>query len=225
MVILDAFYLSHTYEPVDIPEETDAYRFLPPYAPRFKMSTADPHSFAGLVPPVDYMELRHDIALAMEDALPQQVRIEEEFASIFGRRHSAIEAVNCDDAEIVFMTSGTITSTTRLVVQKLREQGEKAGLLKIRLFRPFPTDLLWGALKGAQKIAVIDRNFSFGTSGIFAQELRAALCNFSPKPLVFGYIAGIGGRDVTPDVIEDIYRRTKSTATPDENGVWVGLKE
>jgi len=225
MVMLDAFYLSHTYEPVDIPEEADAYRFLPPYEPRFKMSTADPHSFAGLVPPVSYMEMRHDIALAMEDALPQEVQIEEEFASIFGRRYSALEAINCDDAEIVFMTSGTITSTTRLVVQKLREQGEKVGLLKIRLFRPFPTDLLREALKNAKKVAVIDRNFSFGTSGIFAQELRSALCNFSPKPLVFGYIAGIGGRDVTPAIIESIYQTTKSTATPDENGVWAGLKE
>jgi pyruvate/2-oxoacid:ferredoxin oxidoreductase alpha subunit len=189
------------------------------------MSTADPHSFAGLVPPVDYMELRRDIALAMEDALPQLEQVEEEFASIFGRRYGAIEAVHCDDAEIVFLTTGTITSTTRLVVQKLREQGEKVGLLKIRLFRPFPTDLLRGALKNAKKIAVIDRNFSFGASGIFAQELRAALCNCSPRPLVYDYIAGIGGRDVTPDIIEDIYRKTLLTATPDENGVWVGLKE
>src|SRR3989339_1372458 len=135
MVVLDAFYLSHTYEPVDIPNEEDAYRFLPPYAPRFRMSTADPRSFSGLVPPCAYMEMRNDIALAMEDVLPQEVQIEAEFASIFGRRYSAIETVNCDDAEIVFLTSATITSTTRLVVQKLREQGEKGGLLKIRLFR------------------------------------------------------------------------------------------
>ncbi|MHB8827954.1 MAG: pyruvate ferredoxin oxidoreductase [Syntrophales bacterium] len=225
MVVLDAFYLSHTYEPVDIPSEEDAYRFLPPYSPRFRMSTADPRSFAGLVPPVDYMELRNDIALAMEDALPQVQQIEEEFASIFGRRYQPIEAVSCDDAEIVFVTSATITSTTRLVLQKLREQGEKVGLLKIRLFRPFPTDPLREALKNAKKVAVIDRNFSFGASGIFAQELKAALCNFPSKPLVYGYIAGIGGRDVTPDVIEDIYRKTKATAIPDENGVWIGLKE
>jgi len=225
MVVLDAFYLSHTYEPVDIPDEADAYRFLPPYEPRFRISTADPHSFAGLVPPVDYMEMRNDIALAMEDALPGFQKVEDEFAAIFGRRYGAIEAIHCEDAEIVFMTSGTITSTTRLVVQRLREQGEKVGLLKIRLFRPFPTDLLRGALKNAKKIAVIDRNFSFGASGIFAQELRAALCNCSPRPLVYDYIAGIGGRDVTPDVIEDIYQKTKATETPDENGVWIGLKE
>lgn len=225
MVILDAFYLSHTYEPVDIPDEADATRFLPPYEPRFRISTADPHSFAGLVPPVDYMELRRDIALAMEDALPQLEEVEEEFASIFGRRYGAVEAVHCEDAEIVFLTTGTITSTTRLVVQRLREQGEKVGLLKLRLFRPFPTDLLRDVLKNAKKIAVIDRNFSFGASGIFAQELRAALCNCSPRPLVYDYIAGIGGRDVTPDVIEDIYQKTKATETPDENGVWVGLKE
>ena len=97
------------------------------------------------------------------------------------------------------MSSATITSTTRLVLQKLREQGEKVGLLKIRLFRPFPTDPLREALKNAKKVAVIDRNFSFGASGIFAQELKAALCNFPSKPLVYGYIAGIGGRTPGPD--------------------------
>jgi pyruvate/2-oxoacid:ferredoxin oxidoreductase alpha subunit len=225
MVILDAFYLSHTYEPVDIPDDADACRFLPLYEPRFKISTADPHSFAGLVPPVDYMELRHDIALAMEDALPCFKQVEDEFAAIFGRRYGAIEAVNCDDAEIVFMTSGTITSTTRLVVRKLREQGQKVGLLKIRLFRPFPTDMLRDALKNAKKVVVIDRNFSFGASGIFAQELRAALCNAPERPLVYNYIAGIGGRDATPELIEEIYQKTKSTVIPDENGVWMGLKE
>src|SRR5690606_2276213 len=100
--------------------------------------------------------------------------IENEFAAIFGRRYGAVEAIACDDAEIVFVTSGTITSTARLVLENLRGRGEKLGIVKIKLFRPFPVDEVRKALKGAKKIAVIDRNFSFGASGIFAQEVRAA---------------------------------------------------
>jgi pyruvate/2-oxoacid:ferredoxin oxidoreductase alpha subunit len=225
MVVLDAFYLSHTYEPVDIPTEEEADRFLPPYAPRFRMDTAEPCSFGALVSPGDYMEMRHDMALAMEDALVQAGEIEGEFARIFGRSYGPIEAINCADAEIVLVTSGTITSTTRLVVRALREWGEKAGLLKIRLFRPFPAAIFREKLGKAKKVAVVDRNCSFGAGGIFAQELRAALCNLDPRPLIYGYIAGIGGRDVTPEVLDEIYQRTKEAGRPEGEGVWIGLKE
>lgn len=225
MVVLDAFYLSHTYEPVDIPTEEEADRFLPPYAPRFRMDTAAPCSFGALVPPGDYMEMRHDMALAMEDALVRLVEIEGEFTRIFGRSHGPIEAIDCNDAEIILVTSGTITSTARLVVRTLRERGEKVGLLKIRLFRPFPAAILRETIGRAKKVAVVDRNCSFGAGGIFAQELRAALCNLDPRPLIYGYIAGIGGRDVTPEVIEKIYRRTQSTDRPEGEGVWIGLRE
>jgi len=225
MAVLDAFYLSHTYEPVDVPAEEEADRFLPPYAPRFRMDPAVPCSFGALVPPGDYMEMRRDISLAMEDALEQLGSIESEFARIFGRSYGPVEAVHCDDAEIILVTSGTITSTARLCVRALREQGEKAGLLKIRLFRPFPAGRLRETLGRAKKVAVVDRNFSFGAGGIFAQELRAALANLDPRPLVYGYIAGIGGRDVTPETLADIFRRTKEAGRPGDDDVWIGLKE
>jgi pyruvate ferredoxin oxidoreductase alpha subunit len=225
MVVLDAFYLSHTYEPVDVPAVEAADRFLAPYAPRFRMDKTVACSFGSLVTPNDYMEMRHDMALAMEDALEELGRIEAAFAGVFERNHGAIEAIHCQDAEIVLVTSGTITSTARLVVKALRERGERVGLLKIRLFRPFPGALLREALKTAKKIAVIDRNCSFGAGGIFAQELKAALCNLDPCPHVYGYIAGIGGRDVTPGTIEDIYRRTQETDRPSDDGLWIGLRE
>ena len=225
MVVLDAFFLSHTYEPVDVPEPEEADRFLPPYEARFQLDTAAPCSFGPLVPPSVYMEMRHDIARAMETALSNFSGMEGEFAAIFGRRYGTVEAIRCDDAEIVFVTSGTITSTARSVLENLRGRGEKPGILKIRLFRPFPVEAVRNALKGAKKVAVIDRNFSFGASGIFAQEVRAALCNVPGHPPVFGFIAGIGGRDVTPEVLEEIYRKTKNSAAPERESVWVGLQE
>ena len=225
MVVLDAFFLSHTYEPVDVPEQAEADRFLPPYEARFQLDTKAPCSFGPLVPPSVYMEMRHDIARAMETALSTFPGIEDEYAAIFGRRYGVVEAVRCDDAEIVLVTSGTVTSTARSLLENLRARGEKPGILKIRLFRPFPVEAVRNALKGAKKVAVIDRNFSFGASGIFAQEVRAALCNVPGHPPVFGFIAGIGGRDVTPEVLEEIYRKTKNSAAPERESVWVGLQE
>ncbi len=225
MVVLDAFFLSHTYEPVDVPDQKKVNRFLPPYVPKFQADIKNPCAFGPLVAPDSYMEMRYDIARAMDDALQGFHRVEDEYARLFGRRYGAIEPVHCKDAEIVIVTSGTVTSTARIVLHDLRKKGEKVGLLKMRLFRPFPVEEVRDVLKGAKKIAVIDRNFSFGASGIFAQELRAALCNMPKHPAVFGYIAGIGGRDVTPAIIEEIYWKTRKSKLPDKESVWMGLKE
>jgi pyruvate/2-oxoacid:ferredoxin oxidoreductase alpha subunit len=223
MVVLDAFFLSHTYEPVDIPSEEEVNRFLPPYEPRFQVDTENPCAFGQLVPPGAYMEMRRNIALAMEESLGILNEIQEEFYRIFQRRYNAVEAIYCDDAEIILVTSGTITSTCRIVLQSLRDRGEKVGILKVKLFRPFPVAMIRQATSRARKIAVIDRNFSFGASGIFAQELRAALCNVPGHPPVFGYITGIGGLDATVELLEEIYWKTKNTPFPEQESIWMGI--
>ncbi|MCG6534309.1 MAG: pyruvate ferredoxin oxidoreductase [Syntrophales bacterium LBB04] len=223
MVVLDAFYLSHTFEPVDVPGEEEVDCFLPPYQPRFQVDTENPCAFGQLVPPGAYMEMRHNIAMAMDESLVVINEIQEEFYGIFQRRYDPVEAICCDDAEIILVTSGTITSTSRLVLKSLRDKGEKVGILKMKLFRPFPVAMVREATSRAQKIAVIDRNFSFGASGIFAQELRAALCNVPGHPPVFGYIAGIGGLDATVELIEEIYWKTKNTPFPERESVWMGI--
>lgn len=225
MVNLDAFFLSHTYEPVDVPDQKSVDRFLPPYKPRFQLDLANPCAFNQLAPPNIYMEMRHNIQMAMDEALTFLEQMEEEFESILGRRHGAVEAIQCDDAEVILITSGTVTSTSRQVVAELREKGEKVGLLKIKLFRPFPVNMLRERTASASKVAVIDRNFSFGASGIFAQEVKAALCNFPGHPPVYGYIAGLGGRDITMEVIENIYWLTKKSTAPENESSWVGLRE
>jgi pyruvate/2-oxoacid:ferredoxin oxidoreductase alpha subunit len=225
MVVLDAFLLSHTYEPVDVPEQEAVDRFLPPYQPKFYLDTRNPFALSPLVAPVNYMEMRYDIATAMDEALGSFNDIENEFAGIFDRRYGPIEAIACEDAEIILVTSGTMTSTARQLLDELRAKGERVGILKIKMFRPFPVEEVRKALKNARKVAVIDRNFSFGASGIFAQEIRAALCNVPGHPPVFGYIAGLGGRDVTTSVLLDIYNRTKTSNVPATESIWVGLQE
>jgi pyruvate ferredoxin oxidoreductase alpha subunit len=210
---------------VDVPAQEEVDRFLPSYVPKFQLDTARPCGFGSLVAPSDYMEMRHSIAQAMDDALVRFGEIEDTFAAQFDRRYGPVEAIACEDAEIIFVTSGTLTSTCRLALRALRAKGEKVGILKIKLFRPFPCERIREELQGAKKVAVIDRNCSFGAGGIFAQEVRAALCNMPHHPPVFSYIAGIGGRDVTPETLTGIYRQTKNSDAPQMDSVWVGLHE
>jgi len=225
MIVLDAFFISHTYEPVDLPEQDDVNRFLPSYTPKFKMDTKNPCSFSQMSPPSVFMEMRYNMQLAMEHLLQSFPEMEDNFYNIFGRRYGAVEPVMCDDAEIILVTSGAVTSTCRHVINRLREQGEKVGLMKIKMFRPFPEEEIRRVLAKTSKVAVIDRNFSFGVSGIFAQEVRAALCGMPDAPVVFGYIAGLGGRDITPGTIEEIYKRTKRDQKPLVNSQWMELRE
>lgn len=223
MVVLDAFFLSHTFEPVDIPDQELVDHFLPLFSPRIALSTSDPFAMGQMAPPNVYMEMRHDIQKAMEQVPDIFGNVEEQFTEIFGRTYGMVEKVFCDDAQVIMVVTGTAASTCRKVVSDLRSQGEKVGMLKLKMFRPFPTNLIREHLGHVQKIAVIDRNFSFGASGIFAQEIRAALHNHHNHPPVFGYITGLGGRDVTPEILSEIYWETKNSTAPKDESVWVGL--
>ncbi|QTA79649.1 Pyruvate synthase, subunit alpha [Desulfonema limicola] len=224
MVVLDAFFLSHTYEPVDIPAQEAVDRFLPPLNPRIRLDTSTPFALYSMAPPAVYMEMRHDIQKAMELVPEHFDRLEHEFENIFGRRYGALDTFFCEDAEIIMVMAGTAASTCRQVVSGLRAKGEKIGLIKLKMFRPFPKKLFRKLLGNTKKVAVVDRNFSFGASGIFAQEIRAAMYNHSSRPPVFGYIAGLGGRDLTPELLEEIYYMTKNTDEPEKESIWAGLK-
>jgi len=224
MVCYDAFFLSHTYEPVDIPDKETVDGWLPPYEPEYFLDPENPRSFNGLVMPDNYIEMRYKLQLAHEKASDLVDQVGDSFGKTFGRNYGAVEAVDCDDAEIILVTSSSTTSPARVIQKKLREQGIKIGLLKIRMFRPFPTEQVKNALGGAKKAVVIDRNCSFGKSGIFADEIRGALANNSDKPLIYGYIMGLGGRDITPDLLEEVVRETIKSPAPDALAIWKGVK-
>jgi pyruvate/2-oxoacid:ferredoxin oxidoreductase alpha subunit len=224
MVVLDAFFLSHTWEPVDVPDPEAVNRFLPKFSPRVMVDTAHPCNMGQMSPPGVYMEMRHAIQMTMEMAGDCLEEIEDAFFRVFNRKYGLIESHFCEDAEIVLVAAGTTVGVCREVVSRLRAEGEKVGLLKIRLFRPFPARVLREVLNTARKAAVIDRNCSFGVGGIFAQEVRAALCNLEHRPEVFSYIAGLGGRDITPDAVQEIYRITQNTDKPEPESVWIGVR-
>jgi len=224
MVILDAFFLSHTYEPVEVAEQEAADRFLPAWTPRFKLDVNNPYALGQMASPAVYMEMRHSIQMGMASALEWFADTEQTFDMIFKRTYGPIESVACEDADIVLVVSGTAASTCRLVVTKLREQGERIGMLKIKMLRPFPTEAVRQALAGVAKVAVVDRNCSFGASGIFAQEIRAALYNMDHRPQVYSYIAGLGGRDITTALLEQIYTATHETPEPCTESTWMDLR-
>ena len=227
MIVLDAFVLSHTSEAVDIPDQDRVDAFLPPYRPQLKLDVNDPHAFGPIVAPEHYMEMRYKMQKAMEEAVSVAQEVDEEFGKVFGRRYGLVEPYRLEGAELALVTSATITSTSREVIDELREQGVKVGLLKVRLFRPFPATALRQALAGIPKVAVIDRNISFGHGGIFAQEVKSALYNVdgAHRPPIFGFIAGLGGRDVTPASIKEVINTTLANDAPPEEILWIGVKK
>jgi pyruvate/2-oxoacid:ferredoxin oxidoreductase alpha subunit len=224
MVVLDAYVLSHTSEPVEIPKVEDVDQFLPPYCPKYSIDPQEPMSFSTIATPDHFLEFRYKTQKAMEQVPEIAQKVEDEFKSRFGRSYGAIERYGKEDAETLLMTSGTVTSTSRTVIQKLNEKGASVAGIKIKRFRPFPFEDIYGEIKEAKKVAVIDRNLSPGVGGIFAQELRASLYSREERPQIFGFISGLGGRDITPELIEESIRYAWEHPRPEKEILWLGLK-
>ncbi|MFZ5916446.1 MAG: pyruvate ferredoxin oxidoreductase [Chloroflexota bacterium] len=224
LVNMDGFYNSYTTEPVIIDDIEAVDRFLPPYDPPVKLDPEEPHTLHGGTGPPLFMEMRYQMWQAMEHALTVARQADEEFESLFGRRYGLTEAYRCEDAELILVSSGSLVGTLREVIDDYRERGETVGLLKIRYLRPFPTQEVRQALAPARQIAVIDRNVSVGMGGVFWQEVRSALYGspIADTP-VLGFIAGIGGRDVTPKSVAQIIQLARSNP-PQDVPIWVELK-
>lgn len=223
MIVYDAFLLSHTYEVVEIPDQEEIDRFLPPFKPRYRTDINNPCSFGALTPPDYYMELRFLQQEAMEEAIRVTQEEAELYANIFNRYYDLIEKYRCDDAELIIVCAGSMTATAREAVDRMRDVGIPVGLLKIRVFRPFPRDQVKDILRKANKVVVLDRNISIGCEGIFASEIKNALYGVANPPQVHPFIVGLGGRDVPLEIIKEAVaitiKRSKSQGRPE----WLGL--
>lgn len=227
MVVMDAFFLSHTCEPVDLPSQADVDGFLPPWRPTEILDTADPKSFHPLSPPDYYMEFRHKIQRAMEDALVAYAEIDAEYGRRFGRSYGVCEVVPAEEgarSSMALVTTGSVTGTARAALAELACQGKKVDLVKLKLFRPFPQEEIRKVLAPYERVAVVDRNLSFGSGGIFAQEIRSALASLEHRPVVYPFVAGLGGRDITPETIASVVDRAQKEVCP-ANILWVDLRE
>lgn len=207
MVNLDAFYLTHTSEAVEVPEQAAVDAFLPPYAPSHKLDVDSPRTFgnvcgADLYTPIKFRRQKETLAAA-----EGWQAASDEFAARFGRLRPAVEGYRLEDANLALVVMGTAYGAVRLAVDALREDGVAAGALRVGLFRPFPYDELCAALAGVKRVLVLDRDISLGAEGVLAQEVKAALYPQPGRAKVDGLIMGVGGRDVTPDKVAELARQ------------------
>ena len=198
MVCMDGFLLSHYSEPVDVPDQESVDRFLPPRKAQYRMDPNDPYTFGGGVSGQVLYELRQRMQEDMDQVPVHLTRICKEFAARFGRKYEALEVVKEEGADLALITTGTMAGTVKAFVQ----ENKSVGLVKMRLFRPFPVRELRKALKGFKKAVVIDRNLSPGAGGIFAQEIKSALYSGRKRIPVVSVIGGLGGVDVTTEHLD-----------------------
>ncbi len=206
MVTEDAFYLSHTVEPVDVPDPERVDRFLPPREPHAVLVPGTASRLGSFTGPDYYVDFRHQVAEATERVPTTFAAVEEEYERIMGRTHGGpFPTYRVDDADAVLVTMGTITTTARSVVDELRASGRKVGLAKLRMFRPFPNDAVRALAATADRIGVVDRSYTFGSMGPAATEVSAALYRSPRRPAVTSFLAGIGGRDVTLQEVRHMF--------------------
>ena len=228
MITEDAFYLSHTVERVELPDQELVDDFLPPFDPIYKLDTEDPHMFGSLSMPHQYYpELRYKIAEAHEKAIGKFRQVDKEFGEIFGRSYGLVDEYRTEDAEIIFFGIGTTASTAKDVVDELRDQGHSVGFARIRMFRPFPVDEVRRIAKDAHFIGVIDRSMTFGYEGPLFTEIKSALYENRNRPMIKNYLTGIGGRDVTHKIIAGLFTDAFDLLKKGEKDIevqWIDLK-
>jgi pyruvate ferredoxin oxidoreductase alpha subunit len=219
MINIDGFVLTHTYEKVFIPSEELVDSYLPPFKPFHHMMTPEnPMSMcisAGNQHNMEFKIKQHEELLTAETVLEE---VDLSYAEHFGRQYGgAVEGYYCEDAEHILVTTGSVTGTARCVVDRMRLQGHKIGLLKLRLVRPFPATRVAEVLKNAKTVGVLDKNISFGYEGTIFTNLGSALQRHRLTPLMLNFIGGLGGRDVTQMDIEKAFESLE-TMTLEENG-------
>ncbi|MBI4796598.1 MAG: pyruvate synthase [Deltaproteobacteria bacterium] len=217
IVNMDGFYLSFTREPVEIPDADAVRGFVGPFEPgNIKFRASAPVSQAVTVlGGTPYSYFRYEMHLAALNGLMVYDELAGEFARTFGRRHDAVEAFRTDDAEFAFVMLGSFATKAKEAVDRLRDAGQKIGLVRPRLLRPFPEARLREILAGKKGAAVIDQNISLGKGGVLFAELASALYGRKDAPLLTSFIGGLGGRDLAP---EEFYEMAAVTREAAESG-------
>jgi 2-oxoisovalerate ferredoxin oxidoreductase alpha subunit len=230
MVCYDGFELSHTSMPIELPDQRDVDGFLGPYNEDHALIDLEkPTTHSNVVSPELYMEFRLLIQKAMENAKLVINETASDFSQRFGRNYeSQIQCYKCRDIDVAIVSMGAISSEAKEAVDRLRKEKLPVGAIKLRVFRPFPVEAFQELGKRVKAFVVIDRDISFGMEGALFTELKSALYHLEEKPLVLGFIAGLGGRDVR---IRDLTRAARKGLDALKKGAkypkeeWVATKE
>jgi len=222
MVNLNAFILSHTSMPADIPEQQTVDDFLGKYVPQWKLDIDNPTTFGNIIGPAYYYKIRRAMQEAQQNAKQLIPKIAKEWKKASGYFHGDLfEYYKCEGAEHILLSMGAIGAESKIAIDELQKAGLKIGLARVRVIRPFPTEEIIKLGKQADLI-VIDRNISVGLEGALFNEVKAALYGQSDAKAT-GFIAGLGGKDVTYKDIETMCRKAmKGSAKAQE---WYGMED
>ncbi len=224
LTCMDAFIVSHTQTETTLPEQEQVDAYLPDLDLPHRLRYDEARTIGGMSWPHEGLShATRDTDEAMKRVPDVYQECRQSFMDVFGRDPGdVIQTFGIEDAESVLIATGTMATTAREVVRKRREAGEKIGLIKLKMFRPFPDKALRAACGSAKRVAVLDRNYAAGSGGVFWQDTRAAFQGHSDEVLIQNYLTGLCGEDVTPAVIDQILA---DLASRDSAGdpVWVGI--
>ena len=230
----DGSFLTHSQAIVNVPPHEQVQKFLPPYdRGKLQLHPDNPITIAPQVNEDWLMEIRKQTDEAMRRSVGVIKKVHEEFRTTFGRGDPSpfIEEYMMEDAEIVLVGMGTLSLPVRVALRRMREAGKKVGFLRVKFFRPFPTEEIRQALGQRKAVGVIDRDYSYGSpsfGGVLFNELRSALYPLERRPHVLNFIAGLGGREVLVrdvDQIVDIVQQAVDTGKVDQETTWIGVRE
>lgn len=225
MVNMDGFTLSHVIEPISVISEEEVMRFLPPVRPFRTLDVDNPRSIGPFGAQDVYTEVKQQQEAALVAAEDVLEEIWKDFNDLFGRRYRAVETYLAKDAEIVLVTMGAIGETARTAVDEMRADGIAIGLVRIRLWRPFPCEQLLFVLKNAHTVAVVDRVLSPGAAGgPVATEIRALFYDRSKRPQILDFIAGLGGREINRRTFREIVKRAQSVDSQSRNYTLIDVR-
>jgi pyruvate ferredoxin oxidoreductase alpha subunit len=205
MVNLDGFILTHTYEMVDLPDQEEVDAFLPPYRTENRMDLEEPRTvcYASLD---EYMEFHMKQEFDMRKARAVIAEVDRDFGIRFGRQYGGLlEKYRCEDADAVIVTLGSVTGTVRSVIDSMRGNGYRVGLVKMRFVRPFPEDEVVDIAEKVKAIGVLDRDLSIGYEGIVFSNVSSSVLRSCSTPAMVNYIGGLGGRNISKDNIHEMF--------------------
>ncbi|MEW6374598.1 MAG: transketolase C-terminal domain-containing protein [Thermodesulfobacteriota bacterium] len=199
IINMDGFILSHVIEPIELIDQEKIDQFLPPYQPLHRLHPDRPVTMGAFALPTIFAETKKAQEVALRSSMSKILEVWQAFGDMTGRYYHPIETYKIEDAETLLVTMGSCGETASVAVDMMREEGRSVGLVKIRLWRPFPFDEFKKATLHAKELVVIDRAISIGgPGGPVASEVRSSLYGVDGHPVVYNFVAGISGRDVTP---------------------------
>lgn len=223
MVNMDGYILTHGVEATDIPEQSFVDKFLPAYQPLYKLDTKNPQTLGFLADQDYYLEARFAVQKTQEDVLKIIPEINAEFKKIFGRESGGlVSGYKLEDASQVIVAMGSIIGTIKDTVDDLRKEGKKVGALKITTYRPFPKQAIFEALKNIPQIAILDKSISLGAYGPLYTDLLSVFQGKNNPPKLSGFVAGLGGRDITKETIKGIFNQLSGQQVDCQ---FIGVKE